>query len=609
MKKLIYTIIALILVHFSYALDFNQDARLIDHMIEVNASWKLIDVEPMEQQIHFQNEESRIQMHFLLVIKHLEAKDISHLNKAQALKRNEALQGLKAYANNLRFPINNGHNFRIPYFIDHNNTACAVGFMLRESGNEQIGQWVKSNMNNAYVAEIPTGALDEWAVEYGFSRDELAWIQPGYPPSLQGWSSMAQGLNGPASALVEFNGALIIAGEFSDASGINVNNVVAWDGVDFADVGGGVNGRVNCAIIYQGKLTLGGFFNNGQADIAIWDGNSWEYQAAFASTAGETFAFGIYLDKLYASGSALGIAGEDFLLSIWENPNWNWVAEFEGGPVYSIQQFGNEMLVGGDFLSVEYDNQTVDAANIAKFNNQGNWEEFNGGLDGFVRDIYINDNDIVVAGKIVEEMEYSFGLSKANGNSWENLIVESTFTPNYIVNSNIGYFNKLLIEEGDTLLAGLFGTSSFTTIGSGLADLTTYADWPGGNPFFVANGAVMDVAKFQNKTIVAGDFTSLTGAEFNHVAQFESPNAIEKPGIEYSFFPNPADEELLLRLSSNVEVLQIDLVDASGRRLQPLFNSDNAQIRVELSEIPSGAYTISINTSQGNISELIIVNH
>jgi len=610
MKNLTILLITILSLNgLASPLDFNQEAKLISHMTEVNAEWTNWYNQDFGFSLKFNSEEERIKMHLLLVINTLEKADLSHLNKDQIKKRNSALANLKEYAKAMHFPVNTNHTNRIPYFIDQNNTACAVGQMIRNSGHERIGQWVKSEMNNAYIAEIPFGKLDDWADEHGFSRKELAWIQPGYPPSLDGWTTMNQGLNGAARTLIEYDGKLIIAGEFTDASGLAANNVVAWNGSNFEAMGQGVNGWVNCSIIYQGKLTLGGSFNGGFADIAVWDGESWEYQAAFASKFSETHSLGIYLEKLYAGGVASGFAGQDFLLAIWENPNWSWAAEFEGGPIYSIEQIGNEMLVGGDFNSINILGDITEADNIAKFTNQGVWEEFNGGLDGFVKDIQIDNGSIIVAGKIKEGDENYFGLAYSNGNEWQSIIDENAFFANFLSNEETAYFNKAHFAEGDSAVCGMFSTVFGMTNGQSLAKIASQGGWTSGQPAFSTGGEINDFLKFQEHLYVAGDFELLTGVEFNNVAFFDSPNSIEEIADKLiNIFPNPIEDNFILDLQTDIKLQAVQLYNIEGKKVNLVLNESSSPYQFNIENLPKGVYTMQLETSLGIFSKQLIKN-
>jgi len=151
--------------------------------VNLNKYWSHFDVdEPIlqEQRIIF-DPENLIQLHLSLVEKHLEQKDVSHLNQSQIKKRTKGLQILKKYWEEKTFPKNTRHSGQIiPYFIDDFNTACAVGHILRETGGNQLAQQIQLENNYAYIEDMDYPELLAWAKEYGFEEKELRWIQPQY---------------------------------------------------------------------------------------------------------------------------------------------------------------------------------------------------------------------------------------------------------------------------------------------------------------------------------------------------------------------------------------------------------------------------------------------
>jgi len=70
----------------------------------------------------------------------------------------------------------------ILFFIDDANTACAVGYIMQGTGNEALAEYIAETQNNAYVKQMEGENIFEWAKNYGFTADELAWIQPAYGP-------------------------------------------------------------------------------------------------------------------------------------------------------------------------------------------------------------------------------------------------------------------------------------------------------------------------------------------------------------------------------------------------------------------------------------------
>ena len=85
--------------------------------------------------------------------------------------------------------------------------------------------------------------------------DDIYWEQgPGIP-----------GIDGPVSALVEFDGRLIAGGEFNIAGDTIAHNIAAWNGTCWSPIGSGFEGspgtEVHSLTIYDGRLIVGGRFN------------------------------------------------------------------------------------------------------------------------------------------------------------------------------------------------------------------------------------------------------------------------------------------------------------------------------------------------------------
>ena len=131
-------------------------------------------------------------------------------------------------------------------FIDPHGTACAVGQLMIESGHRDLAESISEEMNLAYVHDMKRADVLQWAVQEGFTEDELAWIQPGYPPSTQ-WTAPGGGTNGIVQVLLGLsNGNVLLAGEFSQAGGVAVNNVAIWNGASYSPLGNGVSGTITC---------------------------------------------------------------------------------------------------------------------------------------------------------------------------------------------------------------------------------------------------------------------------------------------------------------------------------------------------------------------------
>ncbi len=132
-------------------------------------------------------EKELVRTHLQFVEKNLRKTNTNHLTKKQLANRNAALDILKTYWQEGTFPINTFHAERTPYFIDQNGTACAVGHLIIETGFAEFAQKIHTENNYGYIFDLVKTypAIKNWGEEFGFSVEELAWIQPAYgvPPT------------------------------------------------------------------------------------------------------------------------------------------------------------------------------------------------------------------------------------------------------------------------------------------------------------------------------------------------------------------------------------------------------------------------------------------
>ncbi len=164
----------------------NSPVSLFDQLLDINPYWtsnvyeeELSAIASLEV-----DREALIQLHLLLVEEQLHSKPINELSQDQAKKRKQSLSVLRSYWQTGVFPQNTDHSYSIPYFVDENNTACAVGHLMRAAGSNALVSKIAAEMNNAYIKEMDEVALTAWADEHGFTVAELKWIQPSYGPPL-----------------------------------------------------------------------------------------------------------------------------------------------------------------------------------------------------------------------------------------------------------------------------------------------------------------------------------------------------------------------------------------------------------------------------------------
>ena len=140
------------------------------------------------------SEELWLKSHLAYVEQLLRAAPDNHLTAAQFRRRSAALDYLRAYWQAGIFPHNTTHRGRrTPVFIDHSGRICAVGYLVEKTAGLPLAEAVSRTYRYAHIDEMDMPALDKWAERNGFTRRELAMIQPAYCWRLPTSDQAAQG--------------------------------------------------------------------------------------------------------------------------------------------------------------------------------------------------------------------------------------------------------------------------------------------------------------------------------------------------------------------------------------------------------------------------------
>ncbi len=163
-------------------LAFSLQARtLFDQLVEYNPNWlKYTEKAPQGKALHFKTDAEYVQYHLTRVLYVLKTNPTKHLSKPQLESRKKMIGILKEYRNRGRFPMNEFHENRTPVFIDRCSTHCAVGYLLKRSGNQDVALRISKNHNYDWLINIKDEALPGWQRSSGLSLEELKLIQGAY---------------------------------------------------------------------------------------------------------------------------------------------------------------------------------------------------------------------------------------------------------------------------------------------------------------------------------------------------------------------------------------------------------------------------------------------
>jgi Immunoglobulin domain len=186
---------------------------------------------------------------------------------------------------------------------------------------------------------------------------------------LSSWGTLGTGFNGTVRALVNYNGGLYAAGDFTAAGGVACAHIAkyisgVWQPVPTA---GGFNGTVNTLFVYGGRLYAGGTFTTAGASsinyLASYNGGNWETVAdgLFPNGTGS----GVYCLTSYSApgdvNSPYLVLGGKFVTNFNSVPN----LARAGSLVFAMSGFGSgindtvraatiyqgDLVIGGDFTA------------------------------------------------------------------------------------------------------------------------------------------------------------------------------------------------------------------------------------------------------------------
>ena len=175
MKKY-FTIIALLLmVQQLSAINF------YDQLCAFNPNWKKYPGSIALQEARvFNSDKEYVQAHLGSVLYILRSNPVENLTEEQYQSRKNLIELLDGYRKAGNFPINYYRHERIPVFIDQNNTHCAVGYLLQQTGHELLALRIAAADNYIWVKDIKEAAMLQWQQASGLSLEELKLIQGAY---------------------------------------------------------------------------------------------------------------------------------------------------------------------------------------------------------------------------------------------------------------------------------------------------------------------------------------------------------------------------------------------------------------------------------------------
>ncbi|MEP1150614.1 MAG: hypothetical protein ABJH08_02695 [Balneola sp.] len=157
-------------------------------------------------------ENLRLTTHLKYVENKLRTTDVSHLSAELRVKRSQLLDYLKEYIEEEAFPKNYHYpKKRQSVFIDKNGAICAVGYLVERSVDRSVAEEINAEYKFSSIFDIQSIEFESWVAKSGFTKKELAMIQPMYgslPPQEPNDPGVTEAYDVSSSVLVGVNTAM-----------------------------------------------------------------------------------------------------------------------------------------------------------------------------------------------------------------------------------------------------------------------------------------------------------------------------------------------------------------------------------------------------------------
>lgn len=571
-----------------------------NRLAEVNKQWLLQkDIHTLNYPEHkTRTDREWIRIHLSLVEQTLRSRSTVSLSEQQKANRFKALDYLHQYWQSGAFPINDLYTYRTPIFIDRYNNFCAVGYLVKATGFESVSRKISNETNLAYVKDMKYPELFAWAKEYGFSVDELAWIQPAYFGPLCETGKIGKGVDGEVLELFADNtaGKLYVGGRYKTAdSSFTANNIAYVTEVggsyQWHQMGTGVNGDVNAIVVYGSDVFVAGSFDTAGGvaarNVAIWNGTSWSNAGCLNGTVKDLI---VYKGDLYACGQFVlcpSSAGVNF--AKWNGSIWLPLSGVTG-MINTMQVVDTTLFLGGNFI------HSNGAKNIIKWTPGVGFSTIGSNLNNEVTDIEVLDDTIYATCKWNNNIGDSTVFSRLIAGNWVVMRKANNLnTTNFIESYNT------MCEHEDVFMIG----GDFKQVPLGNPSLSTYQLRYATNflrepiqvqisNYFLTDSIINKIVVFNNKMVFGGLFK---------YGNSSSAMNVSLNGIGYRFsqvFPRPVEAKLK-SLSISCENPGADAsVSVVGGAIPYRYLWSNGSTIATSTGLKSGSHSVIVTDKMGN---------
>jgi hypothetical protein len=617
--KFLTSLFLVLIINSALAHESNEP-NLYSRLLEINKEWKHVPSREYQEKVNFSNDKDLISTHLNLVISLLRNNAPKYLQPEQLDNRLSLLSKLQVYAQAKIFPSNLYHRERTPYFIDHLGAHCAVGYMIQQSGRPDLAFEIQNRENYAYIRDIQTLGVQEWAEINGFNLQELAWIQPAYL-SQETSQSIDGGTNGEVTDMAydQIDDKLYFIGDFSSVSGsTDFCGKVAFVQNDLITcISEDLHGDPTSIFLVGTSVFLTGEFlyHGDKYNLARYQGSGdWNYENV--SDHGEMPTVRMYFDPTATTIDPNFVIDLGNIHEVWANetfPNNVYMKKMTVyGKVHHLSHTGNEYIYAGDFDSCLVHTSQGDSIiytnNILLQDLGGNYYSPTGDYPEIIYSVDPYNSQFLVSGQC-NNANNNTCISKLNPNTYHATTeipygyIEST-SPGGLETATIKSLQVRGVDE--FYISGDFKAGNMT-IGYNLAFIKELPNQDYGvHGRGTANRVINDFHRGNGTTIIGGDFNAdAFRSDLNHLAKISGTNHLNEEVISnFSIIPNPSSGKFKLHFDEPQNGT-IRIYALNGQILEEIELKNQMSMDMNLSNLNQGLYLLSVQSAKGTISKRI----
>lgn len=279
------------------------------------------------------------------------------------------------------------------------------------------------------------------------------------------WRSLGA-VNGNVNDCIEFEGDLVITGEFNAIDGQPFNAIARWNGTSWSTIGSGAGGL--SLAVYQGELYAGGL-----GGFKRWNGSSWS--ALINPGLAYVRKMHVHDDGLLYIAGGVAFAGQR--IYSYDGTTLNTLGAGVNDTVEALCSFQGDLIVGGIFSTAG----GQPASRLARWNGSS-WSAFPGVTGSLVRSLTVYQGELYAGGDLIAfSGNPADWIARWNGSTWQPLGTGLNGTPFTLVPDDVG---------GRLYVGGLFTQADWTGVFGQSTPSYYFGVWStapkGGEPYCVA---------------------------------------------------------------------------------------------------------------------------